>query len=128
MMARSHCSIACTPTSAPRSPGCTRRRPVPPPATPRAGRTTSAAPSSSSTEPARRASSARPRLCCPPRRDRSELEHHPGVSEDVGLHVLESEELGDTFVVRAQQLLVDHRLNRRAVELAKPVPGEELDL
>src|SRR3954451_1831350 len=57
-----------------------------------------------------------------------ERQQHSGISKDVGLHVRQVEELGDTGVVGAAHLLVDLRSDRRALDLLEAVPGEELDL
>src|SRR5690348_4775403 len=57
-----------------------------------------------------------------------ELENHSRVAEDVGLDVLETEELRDALVVGAEQLFVDLGLDRGAIELDETVPTEELHL
>src|SRR5437899_631443 len=58
----------------------------------------------------------------------SEVAQHAGVAEGVGLDPGQVEELRHPLVVRPDQLLVDDRLDRRAVDDREAVPGEEVDL
>ena len=62
------------------------------------------------------------------RRGRSQLPEHPGVAQGVGLDPLQVEELGDPFVVGAQQLGVDGGIDRLALDRLEAVGGEEGDL
>ncbi len=61
-------------------------------------------------------------------RDAKSVEQHPGVAEDVGLHVGQVEELGDTGVVGPAHLLVDLGGHRGALDLVEAVPAEEVGL
>src|SRR6478752_1996462 len=53
---------------------------------------------------------------------------HAGVAEGVRLHPLEVEELRDTLVVGLEQLVVDARLDRGALDDLEAVAAEEVDL
>src|SRR5947209_5824783 len=57
-----------------------------------------------------------------------QFQHHPRITQDVGLDVLQREELRHTFVVGAQQLVVDVVVDGNPIDLAESVPSEELHL
>src|SRR4051812_38027519 len=57
------------------------------------------------------------------------VQQHAGVAQRVRLHPLQIEELGDTFVVRLQQLPVDVRLDDRVLaDRHEARSGEKVDL
>src|ERR1700722_11603479 len=55
-----------------------------------------------------------------------EPEQHARVSQRVGLHAVEVEELGDAVIVRAQQLSVNLGGHRRAADFGEAVTAEEV--
>src|SRR5271156_5659486 len=63
-------------------------------------------------------------------REAASLQHqqHPRVAQSVRLDVAEIQELGDTDVVGAAHLLENLGSHRGALDLSKPVPGEEFGL
>jgi hypothetical protein len=57
-----------------------------------------------------------------------EIEEHPGIAEGVGLHRLEVEELSDTGIVGAKELLIDICIYRSALDLDKAMSSKEFSL
>jgi hypothetical protein len=55
-------------------------------------------------------------------------QQHSGISQGIGLHALQVEKFRDTFVIRAEQLLIDLRLYRCASYLFKSITREKLSL
>ena len=56
------------------------------------------------------------------------MPHHARIAKRIGLHAFEIKELGDTFVVGAQQLCVDLRADARVLaDGLEARLGEELD-